>query len=165
MSTREHGKILQVGPGVVILREGDRGNAAYEIVRGCVEVLTERSGRRVMLARLGRGQVFGEMGLIADTARTANVVAVEPCTVRLISRRVFERLLKRDPKKILPVVNALFDRLRRMNAKYLLSLEDQWRPPRPYGRGSSISGISPRAKYRPVAHGDLTRNGPCPFRA
>ncbi len=125
MSTREHGKILQVEKGVTILREGDRGNAAYEIVRGCVEVSTERSGRRVMLARLGRRQVFGEMGLLADAARTATVIAIEPCTLRLISRRVFERLLTRNPKKILPVVNALFDRLRRMNAKYLIAIEDQ----------------------------------------
>ena len=125
MSTREHGKILQVDAGRMVLREGDRGNTAYEIVRGCVEVFTERSGQRVMLARLSRGQVFGEMGLIADAARTAHVIALEPCTLRLISRPVFARLLKRDPKKILPVLNALFERLRRMNTKYLMALDDQ----------------------------------------
>lgn len=125
MIQRERGKILNAFKGTVIVREGTADKWAYQIVRGRAEVYTERAGKRVVLARLGPGQFFGEMGLVMDAPRTASVLATDDCILRVITRRTFDRLVSKNPKSIVPLITMLFERLRVMNLKYLMALESQ----------------------------------------
>src|SRR3989442_14116265 len=57
--------------GVAIVREGESGVGFYLIVGGSAEV--RRDGR--VLTKLARGQFFGEMGLLDQQPRSADVVA------------------------------------------------------------------------------------------
>ena len=57
--------------GDIIFHEGQRARDAYLIVRGQVELLKNRPGGRVRLALLSAGQIFGEMGVINRTTRSA----------------------------------------------------------------------------------------------
>lgn len=77
-----------------VIREGDRADAAYVIVEGRCDVYTEVSGRRVSLAQLAHGDVFGETAIFTGSARTANVVALEETSVVRIPNDVFEQELE-----------------------------------------------------------------------
>lgn len=72
------GQLQTVGYAVgdIIVRQGDRADRFYIIVEGEVEVvhLTDR-GEEVELARLGPGEMFGEMGILLEARRTADVRA------------------------------------------------------------------------------------------
>ena len=123
MAERAPGKTLRVVKGTLIVKEGTTDTCAYQVIQGRVKVYTERKDRKYVLARLGPGEFFGELNLISDATRSASVQAEEYCVLRVITRAVFDRLLRRDPKSIVPLIRALFDRLRTMNLKYLLALE------------------------------------------
>ncbi|NCC21188.1 MAG: cyclic nucleotide-binding domain-containing protein [Alphaproteobacteria bacterium] len=88
-----------ISRGSTIIRQGDDGTAAYLIQSGSVRVFTsDEQGREVDLAKLGAGQIFGEMALVFDAPRTANVQAIGDCNLVVITRETFrQKLVKSDP--------------------------------------------------------------------
>ena len=77
-------------PGQRIIRAGERGQAAYFIEAGAVEVTV--ADRTV---RLGAGDYFGEMALLTGGRRSADVTAVDYCRLAVLSQRDFRSLLPR----------------------------------------------------------------------
>ncbi len=78
------------GPGEHVVVQGDEADAAYIVLDGRLQVYTVKDGRNVVLAELGPDDVFGETAILAESTRTASVVAVEEARVRVIERDVFE---------------------------------------------------------------------------
>jgi NADH:ubiquinone reductase (H+-translocating) len=66
--TREHYE-----PGEEVFREGDLGDCLYIVLSGDADVVSGAPGSEVTLARLGAGEVFGEMALLRNTTRSATV--------------------------------------------------------------------------------------------
>lgn len=84
--------------GSKIFREGEPGITAFIIERGVVEITVLHSGGELPLARLGKGELLGEMALIDDALRNATATAVEDTDVIVIPREYFrERVDKADP--------------------------------------------------------------------
>jgi serine/threonine-protein kinase len=77
-------------PGTVIFREGDPGDAAYIITAGACEVFRIEQGRRVVLRRMGPGEVFGETAIFAEQPRSASVEAVDELTAIVVTREALE---------------------------------------------------------------------------
>lgn len=69
-----------------------------------------RKGAR-LLETLKRGQFFGEIGLLANIARTATVTTGTNVDALRINGKDFRRLLKESPTLALKVLEALADRL------------------------------------------------------
>lgn len=62
--------------GDIIVRQGDHSDRFFIIVNGEVAVVhLKDDGREVHLATLGAGDMFGEMGILMETRRTADVRA------------------------------------------------------------------------------------------
>jgi cAMP-binding proteins - catabolite gene activator and regulatory subunit of cAMP-dependent protein kinases len=101
--------------GDVIIEKGSYGTSAYVIKSGRVEVV-DIINNKVVLAILGEGQIFGEMGLIDDQPRSATVTALEDVQLAVLNRDNFNQLFEKDPKVILPIIKALFERLRTINS-------------------------------------------------
>jgi ABC-type lipoprotein export system ATPase subunit/CRP-like cAMP-binding protein len=60
--------------GSIIYRQGEPADRFYIIINGQVEVLTEHpSAGEIIVAALGKGQYFGEIGLLEGRPRTATV--------------------------------------------------------------------------------------------
>lgn len=70
---------------------------------------------------LGRGDVFGEMGLIRSYERTADVVAESPLEVMTVDQRALHRVQRRSPRTaaqiFLNLAKILSDRLQRETAR------------------------------------------------
>ena len=80
-------------PGEIVFRQGDPSDRLYSIGRGEAEVVREDPIRgETILARLGPGEFFGEMGLLGDAPRMATVRASTDLTVLSIHRTYFGQL-------------------------------------------------------------------------
>ena len=79
--------------GTRVLIQGEEGEEAYVLLRGAASIERQEStGLLKNLATLGPGAVFGEMGLIEKTTRTADVVAIEDCYAMLLTNQLLDDL-------------------------------------------------------------------------
>ena len=105
--------------GEVIIEKDSHGTCAYVIESGRVEVSSLANNKKVVLAILGKEQIFGEMGLIEDRLRSATVTAIDDVRLTVISREGFNELFDKNPKVLLPIIKSLFERLRTVNSTLL----------------------------------------------
>jgi small-conductance mechanosensitive channel/CRP-like cAMP-binding protein len=119
-----HTRCLRFAPGELVLRQGESGDALFQVIRGAVEVLADDgSGGMRPVARLGRHQVFGEMALCTNEPRSASVRTVEETVLLEVERRDLQPLIDRDP--------ALVEKLARLVHRRRGQLEEAHRPPDP----------------------------------
>ncbi len=79
--------------GEYIFRQGEPGTHFYLVAEGEVEVLRESfSGEQKVLARLGKGDYFGETALLTQGRRNASVRCATPVDVITIGRDDFAAL-------------------------------------------------------------------------
>jgi type IV pilus assembly protein PilB len=106
-----------VRAGAVVFSEGDPGDAMYLLVSGEVSVfLSDRSlGLSVELARLGAGQVFGEMALVTGSPRSATVKATEDSRLKVLSREILFKLVQAAPQVGLMIAGVLAKRTEELN--------------------------------------------------
>jgi CRP/FNR family transcriptional regulator/CRP/FNR family cyclic AMP-dependent transcriptional regulator len=97
--------------GDAIVRKGEGTVGFHLILDGSVEV---RSGGTV-LSKLGRGQFFGEMSVIDNQPRSADVVAMEPSRCLILSAWSFNALVSKHPKIALKILQEFVRRLRDAN--------------------------------------------------
>ncbi|MCZ6540139.1 MAG: cyclic nucleotide-binding domain-containing protein [Nitrospinae bacterium] len=104
--------IQRYANGDIIVSEGIVSNNAYIILEGKVNVTKKVDKKSILINSLSKGEVFGEMGMISQSARSASVVAVGNVTIGVIDREQFEATVSQLPEDIQAIVNALVDRLR-----------------------------------------------------
>jgi voltage-gated potassium channel len=80
--------------GERLIRKGDEADSMYFIVSGEVEVDQESGAPR---GRLGAGEFFGEIALIAQRTRTATITALSPCKLLLLHKDDFESFMDAHP--------------------------------------------------------------------
>jgi len=102
------GKEMTFKAGDAVVREGSLGVGFYLILDGKAEV---RKGERV-LATLGRGQFFGEMSLIDELPRSADVIALSPTKCWALTSWAFAGLVKTNPEIALQMLKEMVKRLR-----------------------------------------------------
>jgi CRP/FNR family transcriptional regulator, cyclic AMP receptor protein len=101
----------------VIVSQEDRGDALFVVSGGKVKVvLYGRSGREVILSVFKPGDFFGEMSLLDNQPRSANVIAVENSTLLVLERTAFADHLAKHPGVALTVLSEMSRRLRRADA-------------------------------------------------
>ena len=87
-------EVRRVDRGAVVIAQGDPADLAYVIANGSVEV-TQRVGDAdpSVLRTMGAGELFGEIGLITGSPRTATVTATAPTTLLALDRTTFLELV------------------------------------------------------------------------
>ena len=99
---------MELPAGHTLIREEARvAYSFFILVEGGAEV--RRGGRRV--AKLGPGDVFGEMALILRRPRTATVTLTQPTRLLAISAHNFRPLLIDSPEIQFKLLEALAERL------------------------------------------------------
>jgi len=94
--------------GAKIAAQGEEGTSFYMILEGSVEV---RRSRRV-IAKLGRGDFFGEMAILDGQPRSADIIAIEKTNCLALSRSTFKTLLESNPDLALSILQEVVRRLR-----------------------------------------------------
>jgi CRP-like cAMP-binding protein len=98
-SLRERAGRVTFAAGDTIIAEGDPADRFYVITRGEVAISRRApEGDEIKLAKLGRGQFFGEVGILAETRRTATVRAVGDVELIGLSWQEFQEALERSDR-------------------------------------------------------------------
>jgi CRP-like cAMP-binding protein len=95
-------------PGDPIVKQGETGIGFYLIVSG--EARVERAGQTV--ATLGPGQYFGEMALLDEQPRTADVKAVGAVQCLVLSPWEFWAAVGNEPEVLRTLLKETVRRLR-----------------------------------------------------
>ena len=98
------------GVGQKVLRQGLSGSGLYVILDGSAVVT--RDDREI--ARLGRGDFFGEISILTDVPPTSDVVAETLLRCLVIPRPDLERFLLERPQVMLRMLRSEANRLRGM---------------------------------------------------
>jgi len=112
MNLKETPVIQRYAKGDVIVSEGIISNSAFIIVEGKVQVTKKVDNKTVIINTMAEGEVFGEMGLISDMVRSANVTAMDDVTIGIIDKETFHSLIDGLPKDVKSIMKALVERLR-----------------------------------------------------
>ena len=111
----------------------------------------------VPISYLGAGSCFGEMSLIDGRARTADVVALSPMRLIVISREDFLAMLQQSPEFCGRVLTVVVGRLRLANAQLAERAEVGSGPPSP--ETTSTRPVLDRGAGRPPGPAGNTGGG------
>lgn len=107
---------MEVGTGSALIDQGAPSDALYFLEKGQLTARLELAdGQSLRLRTMRAGTVVGEVGLFLGVARTASVIADQPCVVYRLSAASLDRLREEDPRLALAfhrfIVGLLAERL------------------------------------------------------
>ena len=110
MSTCRRGKIFYMPE--------DTSEVLFLLKEGKVQLYRiSPDGKKLVIATVGPGTVFGEMALIGQGMHNTFAEATEDCVLLVMSREDVERLLVTKPKVALRIFEALGSRLKETEAR------------------------------------------------
>jgi CRP/FNR family cyclic AMP-dependent transcriptional regulator len=110
------GRFSQVryGRGETIFREGEPADCLFLIDQGVVKLfMGSPGGPELLIAFLGRGQIFGELGLLDRGPRAMNAKAMDGSTVFALQSEVLWGVLDERPALARRLLELMARRLRR----------------------------------------------------
>lgn len=120
-----HGVARAFPKHAVVVNEGDDSDSLYVVVSGRVKVfITGDDGREVVVNVIEAGDYFGELS-IDGGARSASVMALEPCRFFIIPQGDVEGLLAANPQFARDLIAKLIGKVRSLTGKVRdLALKD-----------------------------------------
>lgn len=117
-------RLCKVASGAVMFRAGDTNTNFMALVldgEAIVESTNTGAGEAVVFNVVTAGQMIGEMGVIDNTPRSANVTASSDMVVAILDQSAFALLIKQAPNVACGFLSSLLqgttDRLRESNRK------------------------------------------------
>jgi hypothetical protein len=89
-----HLEQIYSSPGDMIIKIGDIGEEMFIISHGAVDIILESHER---VATLHDGQIFGEVALLKEITRTANVQSQTYCDLYKLTKKSFNEITMRYP--------------------------------------------------------------------
>lgn len=104
-------EIDQFEPGQTIINKDDEGVTMYFIISGEVKI----HDREHLLAKLGKGEFFGEMSILDREPRSMSVTAITQTTTGSILRNDLFDVINMFPGMTVELIGFLSRRLRKLN--------------------------------------------------
>ena len=112
--------------GESIVRQDELGDCMYIVLKGKARVVHHKGGRDIDLAVLNVGDFFGELALVDEGPRSADVIAIEDCALLKITQAVIAAVAGVYPtaafKLLIAIGRIMVERLRLSNQRYVDSL-------------------------------------------
>lgn len=105
------GQTLTYRAGERVFEKGDDGDAAYVILSGSVDVLIPTETAETTVAVLGAREIFGEMAVLCDQARSTAIAAHDDLQVLRLDRQAMMSMLHEFPDVALELIKVLASRL------------------------------------------------------
>ena len=136
-------QIRKYAKGEIIFSENSPCDGMYIIDSGRVRVFkTMDDGKKkteIDLCILGQKAMFGEMGMIDESPRSATVQTLEPTVCTVITKQIFEDQLSKIPAWMVNMIKILVSRLRETNEKLKTIVEQQTEQPLPQDAGAMLT--------------------------
>jgi CRP/FNR family transcriptional regulator, cyclic AMP receptor protein len=108
-------------PGRIFYMPEDTGEVLFLLKKGQVQLYRiSPGGKKLVVASLGPGAIFGEMSLVGQGMHNTFAEAVDECLLCVMSRTDVERLIRQKPQVAFRFVEALGRRVTQLEA----SMED-----------------------------------------
>ena len=106
-------RMRSFGTGDVLFRHGEPGTTFAVLLTGRVKIVTHSDcGRSVLVGLRGPGELVGELAVLDDAPRGADVIAVEPARAGIGTADALRRLVLERPGPMLVLCQSLAQRLR-----------------------------------------------------
>lgn len=118
--------IQQFVKGQTIVQEGSRGDRSFKIIRGEVVICkNSENGNLVPIAKLGNGEIFGEMYLFdSESTRSATVIAVSSeVMVEVYSQSELVSMFRGLNSSTQHIFEGMSKRLKKTSSSYVGMLE------------------------------------------
>jgi CRP/FNR family cyclic AMP-dependent transcriptional regulator len=100
-----------------VINIGDDSSSVYLVKEGKLKVMvSDEKGKEFTFSTLIDGDLFGELSLLDNKPRSANVVAVDKCTLIILPKKDFLELIEKNPKFAMQVIRFLCQKIRFTNA-------------------------------------------------
>jgi len=106
-SLMQYLEILKLLPNATVFRKGDHGDAMFMVLEGEVRARVLIEGRESTLSTMPAGDCFGEIAIIDEGPRSADVVANVESVLLKISAGTLKRLFQEAPALAAPFLLAL----------------------------------------------------------
>lgn len=103
-------EVRQYSAGESIVTQGEEGHEFFMVTEGRVAVTKTENGALKPVTQLNAGSYFGEVALIKDQPRNANVTAIEPTTCYVLERHEFRSVVDSSDSFESELRKALFER-------------------------------------------------------
>jgi CRP/FNR family cyclic AMP-dependent transcriptional regulator len=104
--------------GESIFEIGSAEQSMLAVLTGTVRITARSpSGREIVLADLGPGEVFGEIALFDGRGRTASAIALSACELLVFERRDVMAFLEYHPQACLRLLETMCGRLRQADER------------------------------------------------
>jgi len=105
--------------GEKVFSEGDAGDSAYLVDAGRVAIYKRVGDKKLVLATLVKGAIFGEMAVVDGSPRMASAVALETSVLVIIPRQLFQQKLEGVDPFSKALLTMLIDNLRNVHKVYM----------------------------------------------
>jgi len=103
----DHGVVRSVQEGEFLCRQNQLDTRVFILVIGEMEVSQEDGDSRIVLSRLGKGSLFGEISALFKTPRVSDVIATKPSVLLEIPGDVLEKIVS-DRTELLDAVLEMY---------------------------------------------------------
>lgn len=109
----QRARVVSFAAGEALMHEGEAGDRALILLGGRAKVsCATRSGRSVMLAIRGPGDLIGDLSAIDRRPRSSSVEALEPVEALALAASELRALIMRRPELAAAMLEMLSDRFR-----------------------------------------------------
>jgi hypothetical protein len=104
--------------GEMVFREGEKGDTLFLIVKGEVAVIKDcNANEEIELDSIGPGDYFGEMALLGDDRRSANIRVKRNARFLTLHKQELQDIVREYPQIALHVCRVLSMRIRHLHGK------------------------------------------------
>lgn len=108
----------EILPKTLFMAQGSDSENVYFIYKGLVRAYkSTQDGQEIGLSVLGPGEIIGEMGILENLPRSANVQTLQKTEVLILTKNDFIELLKSYPKTSITLLKFLSKRVRNVTDK------------------------------------------------
>lgn len=100
-------EVVKVPPFGTVVNKGDHGDALFMVLEGEVRARVMIGGQETTLATLGVGECFGELAILDQGPRSADVIANQPSILIKVSAGALKKMFAEAPALAAPFTFAL----------------------------------------------------------
>jgi CRP/FNR family transcriptional regulator, cyclic AMP receptor protein len=107
--------------GDVIVRQASAADYVYFLLDGEASVVRQEEATKVMIADLGVGAIFGEIGALLGRRYSSMLVAKTDVSILVLEKQVFLDLLNKVPQFSMALMRTMAERVLDLGSRYVVA--------------------------------------------